>query len=81
MESKFKKVGILKVKNGEYSKDGKTKTRYNDIGVVFATPHHSKMSVKFHSSGSGEGSWAYIFWDENTKPDFADKDNKNDEEF
>lgn len=63
-----KKVGIIKVLNGKYMKDGVEKNRYNEIGVVFATPHHSRMAIKFHNTAQGEGQTGYIFYDEGCAP-------------
>lgn len=68
-EKVLKKIGVLKVKNGTYIKDGKEKNRYNDIGIVFASPHHSRLSIKFHNTATGEGQWADVFYDEGLSPD------------
>lgn len=69
MPSKLKKVGVLKVKDGTFiDKNGKERNRYHEIAVVFATPHLSRVSLKFHSTASGEGPWAELFWDEDGRP-------------
>lgn len=65
--SKLRKVGALKVKNGTYMKDGVEKNRYNEIGIVFATPHFSRLTVKFHNTQTGEGQWADVFYDDSVK--------------
>jgi hypothetical protein len=41
--SKPKLYARLRVKTGEYESDGKTKNRYAEIGVLFASPHFSNM--------------------------------------
>jgi len=64
----YRKVGVLKVANGEYVKDGIKKRRWNEIGVVFATPHHSKISIRFHATANGEGRDATIFYDAGCAP-------------
>lgn len=75
MANNLRKVGRLMVKNGTYrDKDGKEKNRYHEIGIVLATPHHSQMCVKFHASGFGEGQFASIFYDDEKKPNFVDKE-------
>jgi len=42
-DSKPKIYARLRVKTGEYEQDGKTKNRYSEIGVLFASPHFSNM--------------------------------------
>lgn len=42
-DHKPKLYARLRVKTGEYEQDGKTKNRYAEIGVLFATPHFSNM--------------------------------------
>lgn len=70
----LKKVGVLKVQNGKFrNAQGEEKTRWNEIGIVLATPHHSQMVIKLHANGFGEGQFANIFWDEDAKPDFSDR--------
>jgi hypothetical protein len=36
----------LRVKTGSYEVDGKTKNRYAEIGVLFASPHFSNMYMQ-----------------------------------
>ena len=36
----------LRVKTGEYTQDGKTKNRYSDIGVMFASEHFNNMFLQ-----------------------------------
>lgn len=75
MAGNLQKVGRAMVKNGTYKdKDGKEKNRYHEIGVVFASPHHSQMCIKLHANGFGEGQFVSIFYDEDKKPNFIDKD-------
>lgn len=79
-KSSLTKVGTLKGPNGKYEKDGIEKTRYNEIGVVFASPHYSRMAIKLHSNGFGEGQWASIFYDEDKVPkgiESSATDNRN----
>lgn len=76
--SNLQKVGRLMVKDGVYKdKDGNEKTRYHEIGIVFATPRHSNMCVKFHATAYGDGHFASIFYDDNAKPNFTDKTPSN----
>lgn len=72
--SSLQKVGRLMVKNGTYKdKDGNEKTRYHEIGIVLATPHHSQICIKLHANGFGEGQFANVFYDDEKKPNFTDK--------
>ena len=74
MSNNLRKIGRLVVKDGTYKdKDGKEKTRYYEIGIVFATPHHSNICIKFHATAAGEGQFASVFYDDGAKPNFADK--------
>lgn len=74
MASNLQKVGRLMVKDGTYKdKDGKEKTRYYEVGIVFATPHHSNMCIKFHATAAGGGQFASVFYDDEAKPNFTDK--------
>ena len=76
--SNLQKIGRLMVKNGTYKdKDGQEKNRYHEIGIVLATPHHSQMCVKLHANGFGEGQFASIFYDDEKKPNFTDKEPLN----
>lgn len=72
-KNKLRKVARIMVPNGEYTdKDGNTKKRWHEVGVLFATPHHSNMSIKFHADGHGQGQFASVFYDEDCKPNFKD---------
>lgn len=74
-KSSLRKVGVVKVKNGTYTdKDGNEKTRWHEIGIVLATPHHSNMCIKLHANGFGEGQFANVFWDDDAKPNFSDRE-------
>ena len=42
-DHKPKLYARLRVKTGEYESDGKTKNRYAEIGVLFASPHFNNM--------------------------------------
>lgn len=64
----FKMIGKLKVQNGEYEKDGVTKKRWHEIGVVFATPHHSSLFVRFHATANGQGQVASLFYEDGMSP-------------
>lgn len=71
----IKKIGRLVVPDGKYTdKDGNEKTKWHEIGIVFATPHHSRMLIRLHANGYGEGQFASIFYDDDCKPNFTDKD-------
>jgi len=72
-ENPLKKIGTVKVANGTYTKNGVEKTRYNEIGVLLGTPHHSRLVIKLHSNGFGEGQYANVFYDEGCAPNFTDK--------
>lgn len=75
MTTSLQKIGRLMVKNGTYKdKDGNEKNRYHEIGVVFATPHHSQICVRLHANGFGEGQFANVFYDNEKKPNFTDKE-------
>ena len=76
----FTKIGRLMVPNGRFKdQNGTEKTRWHEIGIVLATPHHSKITIKLHANGFGEGQFATVFYDEDKKPNFADRDTMNDE--
>lgn len=73
-KSNLHKVGTLIVPDGTYTdKNGNEKTRYHEIGTVFATPHHSRMCIKFHANGFGEGQFANIVYDKGSEPHFNEK--------
>jgi hypothetical protein len=44
-DHKPKLYARLRVKTGEYESDGKVKSRYSDIGVLFASPHFNNMYI------------------------------------
>ncbi len=48
-QHKTKLYARLRVKTGEYEQDGKTKNRYSDIGVLFASPHFSNMFIQIET--------------------------------
>lgn len=74
-ESPIKKIGELKIKTGEYTdKDGKTKGRYQTVGVLFGTPHHSRLSVKFPATAFSDEKWANVYYDEGCSPRSSDND-------
>ena len=66
--SKLEKIGKLCVANGKYEKNGKEKNRYHDVGTVFATPHYSRLVVKFHTTAFTDEKWASVFYDEGKAP-------------
>lgn len=68
--SKLKKVGELKVISGEYTdkETGKAKNSYRSVAAVFATPHHSRISLKFYATALTDERWANIYWDEGYEP-------------
>lgn len=73
--SNLQKVGRVMVKNGTYKdKDGNEKTRWHEIGIMFATPHHSQLCIKLHANGFGEGQFASVFYDDDKKPNFIDRE-------
>lgn len=80
--SKLQKVGRLMVPDGKYTdKNGNEKTSWHEIGMVFATPHHSRITIKLHANGFGEGQFANVFYDEGKVPSFNDAAPKNGKHF
>lgn len=78
-KSNLQKIGRLMVKNGTYQdKEGNEKNRYHEIGIVFASPHHSQLCVKLHANGFGEGQFANVFYDDDKKPNFTKQDSIKD---
>ena len=74
-KTNIKKIGRLMVEDGKYiDKDGNEKKKWHEIGIVFSTPHHSRMVVKLHSNGFGTGQFANVFYDDGCKPNFTDKE-------
>lgn len=72
-ESKISKVGEIKIKAGEFvGDDGKTRNRYISVGALFATPHFSRMAIKFYPTIQSEEKWASVFFDEGKAPNFAE---------
>lgn len=45
-DHKPKLYARLRVKTGEYEQDGKTKNRYAEVGVLFASPHFNNMYMQ-----------------------------------
>jgi len=45
-DHKPKLYADLRVKTGTYEQDGKTKNRYAEIGVLFASPHFNNMYMQ-----------------------------------
>lgn len=74
-EKPMKKIGELKVKTGEYTdKDGKTKGRYQTVGILFGTSHHSRLSIKFPATAFSDEKWANVYYDEGCDPRSSDGD-------
>lgn len=48
-DSAAKLYARLRVKTGSYEKDGKTKNRYSEVGVLFASPHFSNMYIQLET--------------------------------
>jgi hypothetical protein len=72
-DSKMRKIGELKIVTGEYQdKDGKTKKRYQSVGALFGTPHHSRLSIKFYATAFSDERWANVYYDEGAEPHFGD---------
>ena len=46
---------------GKYEKDGKTRNRYHKVGIMFATPHFSNISIKLDSVPIGGDGWIKPF--------------------
>lgn len=71
---KIQKVGVLKVQNGKYvDKNGVERTRYHEIGVLFASPHFSRICIKLHANGFGEGQFVNVFLDDDKKPNLPNE--------
>lgn len=47
--SETKLYARLRVKTGEYESDGKTKNRYSDVGVLFASEHFNNMFIQLET--------------------------------
>lgn len=45
-DHKPKLYARLRVKTGEYESEGKTKNRYAEVGVLFASPHFNNMYMQ-----------------------------------
>lgn len=68
-ENPMKKLGELKIVTGEYTdQGGKTKKRYQSVGAVFGTPHHSRLSVKFYATAFSDERWANLYYDDGCEP-------------
>ena len=61
MDKKLKPFADISVVTGQYEKDGKTRNRYHKIGVLFATPHLSNMSMKLDVSPLNSDGWLKVF--------------------
>lgn len=68
MSKDFKKVGDVVIRGEMYTdREGKDKYRYHRVGVVFASPNKTRMSIKFEPTIYGEGKFANIYWDDDRK--------------
>ena len=68
-ENPMKKLGELKIVTGEYTdNEGVTKKRYQSVGAVFGTPHHSRLSVKFYATAFSDERWANLYYDKGCDP-------------
>jgi hypothetical protein len=72
-KSPFSKIGTIKVQNGKYEQNGREVIKWHQIGVLFGTPHHSKLFIKFEATANGPGNVASVFYDESKAPREADK--------
>lgn len=61
MESKLKPYGDIVAVTGKYMKDGKERNRYHKVGILFATPHFSNMSIKLDSTPLTGDGWLKVF--------------------
>lgn len=67
MTAKWQKIGTLKVPNGTYEENGKTKNRYHEIGVLLSTPHASQLVIKLHATATSEPKVVSVFLDDGKK--------------
>lgn len=63
----FSKIGVLKVKNGTYRKDGAEKNRYQEAGVLLSSPHGSHLIIKMHATAISEPKIISVFLDDGIK--------------
>lgn len=70
-DHKPKLYARLRVKTGEYESDGKTKNRYSDVGVLFASPHFNNMYMQIETLPIGNS------WDGRIYVNPVEKDNLN----
>ena len=66
-KSIFSKIGTLKVKNGTYEKDGVTRNRYHEVGVLLSSPHGSQLLIKLHATAMSDPKLISVFPDENVE--------------
>lgn len=66
----LKPYATLKAKIREYEdKDGNTKSVYQEIGTLFASPHFSNMVIKLDTVPVGQwNGWVNIYPKEKTEP-------------
>jgi len=73
----FHKVGIARVKNGSYKdKDGVEKNRYNEVGILLASPHGSQIIMSLHATAGSEQKFVYFVLDKGQKMSIANEDNE-----
>lgn len=71
---KLSKLADLKVKTGEYTdQSGKTKNRYQTVGALFGTPHHSRLVIKLYATATSDERWLNICYDQDSVPHFIDR--------
>lgn len=72
-EPKLAKIADLKVKTGEYTdQSGKTKNRYQTVGALFGTPHHSRLAIKLYATATSDERWLSVYYDENHQSNQSD---------
>lgn len=60
-KSKLQPYADLAVVTGKYTKDGKERNRYKNIGVLLATPHMSHMVIKLEALPLGGNGFISVF--------------------
>jgi hypothetical protein len=59
--AKLQAYGDITIVTGKYMKDGKEKNRYQKIGVLFATPHFSRIRIKLDALPLNGDGWLNVF--------------------
>lgn len=58
---KLQPYGDIVTVTGKYMKDGKERNRYQKVGMLFATPHFSRVTIKLDALPIGGDGWLSVF--------------------